>query len=699
MTQSSSVRQNKVAAASYIGAGIITPGAGGGVLGPLTASFAAGATAGTLIAAVTGLTQDETIASIAPNDGRLALDGTRRNLLVGLSASAAGTIAATLTTSMGRVLALTLTVSGAVPVVLGLVTKTADGSVGQTYTGPAWTSPQWYRETLASPKTRTAIEGATSRTYVATADDMGFRLVMGGLDGGTAKLAPAFAIVLPAPIVLENFDSTANLSVTAAGNPVLSVDTADKVQGAGSVLAVGQGAGNRLMRTLGALTSIAGVGSLAGLGSIVWLKEELNPYASASTSGSIRLDQTTGTPGTSGSMDGAQFANAHKGKIWNSVRPDQVAYLQGRDPSLSRKFAFDRSSAAQAPHAQRTRYDALLAKAGCRSALILRFDDAIRTQLTAAVPELVSRGVLATFYLPTDLVENSNGTGRLTWADVAYLVGLGMDMQLDGTKDDTGMTSKASPAAAIAELKAMRDLLMQRVPGTDPRHFCYPNGYTDAFAAASNLTEHRVYPGGAATGTSGSANITGMTTANMSGIAVGMKVGGFGVPAGTTVQAVDPSAGTMVLSTPLTAGPLTSIAVWDDSSPFFLDKLQDALKADGTFYTGSTTNFDTFHSRFGIADRAFLMPAYSMSNGSTGSDTDQQLADRIIARIDLAIARRENIEFYIHGVQAGGTFITTPLATWTVVLDAIVSRRDAGSVDVLTKAQWWARDGGSSCPV
>ncbi len=49
------------------------------------------------------------------------------------------------------------------------------------------------------------------------------------------------------------------------------------------------------------------------------------------------------------------------------------------------------------------------------------------------------------------------------------------------------------------------------------------------------------------------------------------------------------------------------------------NKLQDALKADATMFTGRTTGFDTFRSRFGVADRAFLLPAYSMSNGSTAA--------------------------------------------------------------------------------
>jgi hypothetical protein len=83
----------------------------GGVLGPNVTAFTAGATSGALIAAITGLTGDELLSSIAPNDGRVALSMDRRSLIVGLSASAAGTISYTLATSAGRTLKIDVTAS------------------------------------------------------------------------------------------------------------------------------------------------------------------------------------------------------------------------------------------------------------------------------------------------------------------------------------------------------------------------------------------------------------------------------------------------------------------------------------------------------------------------------------------------------------------------------------------------------------
>lgn len=92
-----------------------------GNLGPTTAGFAAGASAGTLITSITGLDAgaNETIVSVTPNDGRLAISGGNQ-LVVGSSASSGGTINATLTSSAGRTLNMTITVT-ALPDIIAVV--------------------------------------------------------------------------------------------------------------------------------------------------------------------------------------------------------------------------------------------------------------------------------------------------------------------------------------------------------------------------------------------------------------------------------------------------------------------------------------------------------------------------------------------------------------------------------------------------
>lgn len=80
----------------------VIEGGGDVELAPAAAIISAGATSRTLIAAIIGLVGGVKISTTTQNDGQLALDGTRRNLIIGVSAIAAGTFAPTLTTNRGR---------------------------------------------------------------------------------------------------------------------------------------------------------------------------------------------------------------------------------------------------------------------------------------------------------------------------------------------------------------------------------------------------------------------------------------------------------------------------------------------------------------------------------------------------------------------------------------------------------------------
>ncbi|CAO4140726.1 hypothetical protein [Methylorubrum extorquens] len=82
-------------------------------LGPSAASFTVGTSSGLLITAITGLTGDELLSSISPNDGRMTLSMDRRSLLVGLTASSVGIASYTLTTSAGRTLTIAVRVTAA----------------------------------------------------------------------------------------------------------------------------------------------------------------------------------------------------------------------------------------------------------------------------------------------------------------------------------------------------------------------------------------------------------------------------------------------------------------------------------------------------------------------------------------------------------------------------------------------------------
>lgn len=93
------------------------------VLATLTlssAAFTAGAAAGTVIGTISGKTAGSTI-TVTPNDGRLAVSSDGTQLLVGVSASSAGTINATLTETLAgatgspKDTAVAVTVSAALP--------------------------------------------------------------------------------------------------------------------------------------------------------------------------------------------------------------------------------------------------------------------------------------------------------------------------------------------------------------------------------------------------------------------------------------------------------------------------------------------------------------------------------------------------------------------------------------------------------
>ena len=89
---------------SVYGTGVIKS-----ALGPATASFVAGAASGSAVAKITGLSAGETVTGISPNDGRLAIANSGTALVVGLTASASGTVLYTLSTSSGRQLAIAVT--------------------------------------------------------------------------------------------------------------------------------------------------------------------------------------------------------------------------------------------------------------------------------------------------------------------------------------------------------------------------------------------------------------------------------------------------------------------------------------------------------------------------------------------------------------------------------------------------------------
>lgn len=109
-----------------------SPDTGVGVLGPTVAAVDEDAEPGSIVVPVTGLAYGESIASFTPDDGRFVLDVSRRSLLVGGAALAAGSVAVHFVTSHGRTLDTDVTVESGVPA--GFSASTI-GGVPFTYFG------------------------------------------------------------------------------------------------------------------------------------------------------------------------------------------------------------------------------------------------------------------------------------------------------------------------------------------------------------------------------------------------------------------------------------------------------------------------------------------------------------------------------------------------------------------------------------
>lgn len=569
------------------------------------------------------------------------------------------------------------------------IAVTKDGSVGQTYSTTLTAPIQWYRKNLVSGQL-TAISGATSATYVTQAADSGYRLVVTGKSGGKLHRASALQVVLTVPIMLHAFNDTTAYAASA-GNLGFASDTTTHVQGASGLQVQETGASNRLLTTIGSLTSL-GINSTSGLGVIALYVDTKSPISAYYQVTGGRLDQTTGNPASTNEIV-QQDLHAFSGGRWAGIQASESAGIAADDPTQSWRFSVEHTTSFASPYRSSKTYDALMAKAGGRPTVVIGFDDGIVGQYSRALPEMQARNIRGTWYLPTDIID-ANAVGRMSWSQTAEIYAAGMDMQVDGTPNDVAMTTLANPAAAISELKRGAARVVQMLGCTSPTHFCYPNGLT--FLNPKNPTTSGVYADWAyrTTATSDGSNV--VVVASAAGIAVGMRARAYGTDA--IVTAV--SGTSITLSTTVAAFTARPFAFFDDSGPFFLDKLQEALRTDGTFKTGRANNFETYLTRFGFGEgRRLLTPAYSMSNGSGGTATDVELANTALSRVDKAISRGSTVEFYIHDVIVGATGVNTPLATFQAFLDGLVARRDAGQIDILTKSQLWQRDSGSGVPI
>ncbi len=190
----------------------------------------------------------ETIATIAPNDGRLTLDASRRTLLVGLTASAVGTIAARLTTTSGRKLSMSIAVAASAPITLGNLFQTAQANSYSVYADEAENTPLF----------RVA-RRAIGSTLTLTVSGNKLKLVDDGTDAFVVKGPGSLTLGESIPITVtethpnatnSGLQSSSQVGVNAKGNwPAVLAAGYKNVAMAGQVNNASRGAFGTRTRT------------------------------------------------------------------------------------------------------------------------------------------------------------------------------------------------------------------------------------------------------------------------------------------------------------------------------------------------------------------------------------------------------------------------------------------------------------------
>lgn len=559
-----------------------------------------------------------------------------------------------------------------IPRNFGGVTASKDGSTGQTYTAPAgMTGVQWYREVLTIDRTKTLIGGATASTYIAQAADEFYRPVARGMVDGVLTDAVSLHVVYPPPVILEPFESLTGWAASAGGVIALATDGVDygtnRLQltstGTASAQATKASIGSFDPSLLGTIAFSADLGMDQGRQSVqnhrvVLRRDGVDHYLQAVT--------TTGTNYETPSP-------LHIGKLWGGYHVSEVAGLA--TAGVSNMGLYVRQSGS-IPYSQETKYDALLGKAGGRPTVILGFDDNKLTQYTNAFPIMQARGMVGIFYVPEQLTRNSS---FMTTAMLQEMYAAGWDCGLDSTHNDDISSSFGTMAAWEASFQLNRDYAIANGMTRGNEHIAYTHGQIE-----NNPPSDRVSV--AAVTSDGTAAVTMEST---TGIAAGMRAVGHQIPNSpvTTVLTVD-SATQVTLSANVPAQTKPVLFV-DEAPEFYTMKLPKRVAALGIRTARTTRSQEGYISRFGFGDRGMFTFAQALHNTTYAN---------FVAIIDRAILRGTTIEWYTHGVFAGGTGTESDIVDFTQKMDYLALKRDQGLLDVMTWSQVWARDGNATVP-
>jgi len=484
------------------------------------------------------------------------------------------------------------------------------------------------------------------------------------LNPGAAAAAPT----LPAPALLESFDSTTGF--TASGGATIALDTTNKVQGSGGLSLRGGGV---LNNNSIATKSLAVPLPKDALGVVAFYVNKRLPRVTQNAA--MRF----GAGGTYSAMTNkVSEANigldSEPGGYWQAFHQSEISDIPVTIDAIQVRA---NHGASNFPYDGYLTYDALYFNAKGRPTWVIGFDDGEDTTHDIALPIMQAAGFKGTVYIPTAQIGVSDS---MTWDEVRVLRDAGWAICLDGSPDDAEMTLAASVQAAVDNCKSQWVKLIQEGCASSAMyHICYPNGTAHVSPTPVQIA--------AMTGN----GTTAVTFGAAAAVTNGMEIYGAGVPEGTVVVSGGGASVTGVTLNNVIPTQTKPAIAQDTSGTFYMGKLPAALKAAGFKSARRTIGAPVF-SRFGFAGREM----YHAGQGVSSMTLNQALA--LLAQ---DVLRGQTREFYFHKIQEDPVGWTPDTQNVSInmyrsffagLVAAMKAYTDAGVADVLTKSQWYERD-------
>lgn len=476
---------------------------------------------------------------------------------------------------------------------------------------------------------------------------------------------------LPVPIVMYGFDDAPGTNNLVISNSTGVLDTVGHLEGTGQL----QLAANGGTTAPTATKTGAGVfnGNPADMGVISLLVDYGDDPEFQTATG---VDKRFGRSGSYVTTAGITTASANEsvvGKRWESFHVSEAANILALG---SGQFDFRAQLSHVAPYCEKIKVDALVRNSAGRPTFIQTMDDARIDQIRPTdgfvslaeqhCPPLVPH---LTSFVPTAVLGDS-GT-RMNGADLQSLKSKGVHIGLNLTPDDQPITSYADMPAVIAAYQSQfATLVSLGLDSPDQFHVCASNG--SLRSAGTKVQKSGLSLNGTAT----------IPMADTTGVVVGMKVGGFNVPAGTVVSSVNANT-SVIVNNPIPAG-ATLLSFTVVSGPFHTNKLAVAATTAG-IKSIRQTNSGLIPTRGGIGNRAMAMPALSYSLATAAS---------IIAQIELAILRGAALYTYGHLLdEALSSGLAMKTSEYVILLQYLFSKYMAGLIVFATPEELGQRDG------